>query len=363
MFRKFDRKVWYLYLLPGLLVFVGMLINVTRNTMLDVSSVSYYGLILPWAAYLMTPLLLKTGSIDSERLWRLFYYFMVVTVVLGLSDYVAVFVGTSNFHQISTPNGDFMAGRFSLLYTLEDGIVYPRLYCWFFEPGTLAMFLLPALAYALLHKRYFGLAIMLAGLYFTQSLGGIIGLMMLVAILAFVKFNKGRLVLPAILFSVAVAAVIWVSFGEYITKTYEDRNASRTVRVDNLRNTVTHLPAMIINNPIGFRLTKSLSEREGELNFGTNFTVGNALQFGGVSAFLGYVACLLVSLVCSVSSLFRARNQSVLEKVVFSSILVLLPFIVQRTVVWDSPIFAFLFAPSVIGGLSRQANRHYRQIT
>ena len=368
MFRKFDRKVWYFYLLPGLLVFAGMLLNITWNTMLDMSILSYYGLVLPWAAYLMIPALLKTGRIDGEMLWRLFYYFMVAAVALGLSDYVFVLTGTSNLHPISTPNGIFLAGRFSLLHMLQDGTAHTRFYGWFIEPGTLAMFLLPALAYAALHKRYVGIVIMLVGLYFTQSLGGIIGLMMLVVVLAFVIFNKRRFIIPAALFSVAVAAVLWVNVGDYLVKEYEERGNSRTIREDNLKNTVTYLPAMIMNNPLGFRLAKDLSAKDREFDFGTNFTVGNALQFGGLSAFLGYVVCLLVSFACSVLVLFAARNLSVHEKVVFGSIIVLLPFVVQRTVVWDTAMFAFLFAPSVIDvlrgrrGSAIQTNRRERQI-
>jgi hypothetical protein len=39
------------------------------------------------------------------------------------------------------------------------------------------------------------------------------------------------------------------------------------------------------------------------------------------------------------------------EKIIFSSLIVLFPFVIQRPVVWDSALFAFLFAPAIIQAL------------
>jgi hypothetical protein len=44
------------------------------------------------------------------------------------------------------------------------------------------------------------------------------------------------------------------------------------------------------------------------------------------------------------------------EKVVFCSLIVLFPFIFQREALWDSGIFAFLFAPSIIRFLQKGGN-------
>ena len=356
LFTTFDRRVWYFYILPGVLVFAGMLLNITLNTTLDINVSSEYGLLLPWAAYLTIPMLLKKGTVNSESLWRLFYYVMVAAVVLGLADYVSVFAGSSVLRPISTPEGAFLAGRFSLLYGLEDGTPHNRFYACFVEPGTLAMFLLPALAYAALHRRIIGAIIMLVGFYLTGSLGGFISLLLLAVVLVFVRFNKGRYLIPAVVLSAAVVSALWIGFGNYIATAYEDRNASRTIREEDFWNTTTHLPSMILNNPLGFRLGKARSPDDHQFDFGSNFTIGNALQFGGISALLGYVACLLVSLGCAVRALTR-RNMSLGTKVVFCSLLVLFPFIVQRTVVWDSAMFAFLFAPAVIGVLQARESR------
>ena len=145
-----------------------------------------------------------------------------------------------------------------------------------------------------------------------------------------------------------------MGFGSYVTQAYEDKNKSATVREDDARNTIVHLPEILVNDPFGFGLANGSVDKEDRFNFGTNFTVGNALQIGGTSALVGYAMCLLVSFACAATSLLLIRDLSTHEKVVFSSIVVLLPFIVQRTVVWDSSMFAFLFAPSIIAVLQKR---------
>lgn len=358
---RFDRRVWYLYLIPGAMVFAGMLINITRSVLIDTNAISYYGLVLPWAAFLLAPTLWRSGMLDSESLWKAFYYFMVVTVALGLSDYVNVLRGSYSLQEITTPNGVFLVGRFSLLHVLEDGTPHLRFYGWFFEPGSLAMFLLPAIAYAALHRRYIGLAIMLVGFYFTLSLGGFIGLMMLAALLGFGTFDKARMVIPAALLAVALLGLLWLAFGDFLIEAYNIRTGSRTVREESFKNTIVNLPAMVFNYPIGFRFDEGSPDIGGPFDFGTNFTIGNALRFGGVSALLGYVSCLLVSFACAAKMVLVVRPLTVHEKVVFISILVLLPFVVQRAVIWDSTMFAFLFAPSVLAVIVRRRHgiSHY----
>ena len=170
-------------------------------------------------------------------------------------------------------------------------------------------------------------------------------LMMLAAILVFVRFRRRRFILPALLSSIVVAGVLWASFGDYVSNAYEAKDKSRTVREDDFTNTVTHLPEMLVRNPIGFRFD---SGRDDDFDFGTNFTIGNALRTGGATAFLGYTVSLIVAFACSATALLVAKDLSVQDTVVFSSVIVLLPFIVQRTVVWDSALFAFLFSPSLI---------------
>jgi hypothetical protein len=89
-----------------------------------------------------------------------------------------------------------------------------------------------------------------------------------------------------------------------------------------------------------------------EAYYGGNFTLGNAFNLGGMLSFLGYLAVLFVSLWYAIASLFR-KGLSLDQQAAVVSIIVLMPFIIQRTVVWDSSFFALMCAPFVIGYLRR----------
>jgi hypothetical protein len=354
VFERFGRAVWSLYIVPGLLVFAGMAVNITRNAIPDSSVISYYGMMLPWAAYLTAPLLVNLGAIDVPRIWKQYYWFMVAAVTLGLSDYVSVFYGGTILKPVETPEGVYLTGRFSLLYGLDDGTAHTRFYACFPEPGTLAMFLLPAIAYAFLNRRIAGLIMLLFGFALTQSLGGVIGLIMLVACLAFVRARNSRFVIPGLAFAGALSLVLWLSAGDQIIEAYKERGDSRSIREAAFRNTVTNLPTLVLDYPLGFPVGNQVTDEERRLNLGGNFTFGNALQLGGTAAFLGYLVAVVIAVFCAGFALASQKLERH-ETVVFCSLLVLFPFVVQRTVIWDSALFAFMFAPSVIGFLRRQA--------
>jgi len=335
-----------------------MFLNFTLNSITNLKVINYFGSLLPWATYLAMPALLKKNACDSETLWRYFYYFMLTTVFLGLSDYILVFSDKLSMRIISTPGGEFLAGRFSILYLLKDGGADYRFYACFVEPGTLAMFLIPVMTYAYFYKKYIGLSIFILALYLSHSLGGIIAVAMIIPMLLFVSTNKRRIPLSiSALVLILVSSVIVINYMDDFTLAYEKKTRFRNVREDNTKNTIINLPSMLVNNPIGFELTGGISARKNPHYYGRNFTPGNALQMGGISAFLGYIVVLLVCLVAAFLSIIR-KNLSLEEKVVFTSLIVLFPFIFQRTTVWDNAIFAFLFAPSIINFLQLHGQRN-----
>jgi len=358
---KHSHNVWKYYVFPGLLVLAGLVLNISLNVVSNWALVSYFGSTIAWAAYLSVPLLLRQNTIDSHILWRHYYYFMLAASVSGVIEYVLVFSGISAMRTIESPYGVFLAGSFSLLYPQEGGIADDRLYAWFVEPGSFAMYLLPALSYAYFHRRYVGLFVFLVAGFLTYSLGGFFGAVMLAVIVGFVSLNRRSTdVVKLCVVCTAVAAVLWVNFGDYATAGYENKNNSRVIREDNAKRTIAALPSLIVSYPLGFELAVDTETAErNESYYGSNFIPGNYLQTGGLSAFLGYLLCLAVSFWTAATSLGR-KDLSSDARVVFSSIIVLLPFIFQRAVIWDSAIFAFLFAPTVIGVLQR-APRRVRQ--
>lgn len=346
----YSRKMWRYYFLPGVLISGGMFINVSLNSLSNFKLISFFGLTIPWLTYLIIPSLIKKKALDTKALWRYYYYFMLGANILGILEYFLVFYGAQELRTINTPNGVFLAGYFSLFWGLADGAVHYRYYSCFGEPGSLAMLLLPAIAYAFFNRRYLGLPVFLIAFYLTNSLGGIVSLLMLIAVISFVLFNRNKkyLFLTLLLFF-AVTTLLWASFGSTLTQQFEEKGDSRLARTESLTKTWANLPALVMGAPFGIVLFEDSESFivENEKYTGTNFIPGVYLQYGGIISFLGYLVCLFVSVLTSLRSI-KKDDLSVEGKVVFTSILVLLPFIFQRTTIWESSLFAFLFAPSVL---------------
>lgn len=346
---RFDWRIYGGYFFPGLMILIGFFCNLLFNLFLNLSVVGQFGLLIPWVVYLTIPQLLKNGDINSLELWRYFYCFMVAATILGVIEYALVFFGGWGLRSIKTSGGQFLAAWFSAFHELDDGSVYYRIYACFPEPGTLAMYLLPAIAYAWVHKKIGMLLLFIGVVLFTDSLGGYVGLGMLFFIFTFIASSDKRLrQIFMLLFLFFGAAIFLASFSDDLMERYEQKGNSRITREANFTNFIDNFPHLVVSYPLGFPLTESSEEASANKDyFGSNFALGNAFVLGGIISFLGYAAVLSVSLLASVKSLFR-RSLSREEKIVYVSLLVLLPFIFQRAVVWDSALFALLFAPVLI---------------
>ena len=181
LFQSINRDIWFYYILPGVFIYIGVLINIGMQTIYNVEMVSYLGFLIPWAIYLAIPRFMQAQKVNYQQLWRYFYFFMLVSIILGLLEYLIFYkYQLANLHILQTPNGTFLAGFFSIYYRLVDGTPHYRFYADFFEPGTLAMWLVPVTYYAFLTKRYIGVAVFLVGFYLTDSLGGGISFLLLI---------------------------------------------------------------------------------------------------------------------------------------------------------------------------------------
>ncbi len=346
--RAFVPNVWFFYLIPGILVYAGYLLNISRSVVANISAAGSLGFLIPWAAYLVVPFFIRSLS-DSETIWRFFYRTMLVVCVIGVAEYVLIFEGVLPPRIIETPLGTFLSGELTVFHMLEDQSPYHRFYAIFPEPGTFAMCLLPVILYALVYKKYIGLTLFTVSLFLTDSLGGMIGLIMLLSLYIFgrlkqSKFSIGISVVVVCIFAVGIASY----FSSYLIEVYSSKGQSAEVRENNVANVVGKLPQLVINHPIGFLLNgEAMSSIDSDDYFGSNFALGNALIIGGLMSLLGYCMMLVSCLVIPSLSLAR-RIADIDHLVVFPSLLVALIFIFQRGTVMDSAIFAFLFSPSII---------------
>ncbi len=346
--RAYPMEVWKGYLLPGALVFGGFFLNISLNLIENFGAASYLGLMIPWAAYLSVPFFIRTVA-DTEVIWRFFYRFMLLISLIGLLEYVLIFNNILSIRILTTPFGDFMTGGLSVFFMSEYGIPHYRMHSIFPEPGTYAMYQLLVIMYALVNKKYFGLSVFAVCFVLTDSLGGYISLVLLVLLYAFVKVRNTRLSLGVGMIPVVFLAIGLVAYvAPDLSGTYETKGDSAEEREKNFSNVIEKLPTLLITEPLGAALAEySLSNTDDEKYLGSNFALGTAYTLGGDFAFLGYLLVVIFCLKASLASLKRGVANFD-QRVVFPSLLAVMPFIFQRTTVMDSATFAFLFAPSII---------------
>lgn len=343
-----NRLVWITMLMPALLISLGMFLNITRNVIGNLELINYYGLLLPWLSLLATPILVKMKVIKVEQLWRHFYFFMLISIIVSLVEYFLVFADLYTIKPLITPNGVFLAGRFTLFHMLEDESPHGRFYASFPEPGTLAMYLLPAILYALIYKKYFPLIIFCIAFYYTYSLGGYISLILLILLYSFIKIGKKNLKLFSFFLGLIIISVGPTLYSSLKTQ-YEERDESATTREQSISSTINNFSKALNKYPIGFDLKKSTADYEKDsIYFGSNFALGSTFVLGGFIAFLGYGICLISTLILAVFYYMMNKKLTKNEIVVFISVIVLFPFILQRLTIWDSVMFGLLFAPFYI---------------
>lgn len=354
---RMSERVLVFYCFPVVLIIIGYLVNIVRSLSLD--ALSYLGLVLPWAAALSVPF---TRGFDSNHYWRLFYRFMLIVSIIALIEYAAVFLGFLGTRPIKTSRGEFLKGIFTIFHGLDDPNepVYERMYGVFAEPGTCAMYLLPALAYALVHRRVLAAILFLACVALTVSLGGYIGLVVL--LLTFVYWETGnRSTVTKIVTWLCVLIVLVIAagslYGLYI-ETYQQKGESATMREENVTLFFSHFFEIVFQAPLGMDLKgESLSSLASErLYIGSNFSIGNALEIGGLTALLSYTMFLIVNTACWLRAMIqRSQTNNKALACVCVSFPVMVTFAVQRATLFDSALYSFLFAGPMLALLRRDS--------
>ena len=347
---QFNRKIIFLYIIPGILVYTGFLFNLSISSSQNFIILRQFGSLIPWAIYLAIPGLLKSHRINVFSLWSCFDNFLFATVSLSLVEYFLIFSGYITPRPIITSGGNFVASLFSILYELKDCPIscqlHYRFYASFLEPGTLAMFLLPFIAYTFLHSKFFRLSIYLFALYLTDSLGGFIGFAILLPLLIYLRFRKN--LFSALAFSILTIFLFFsFSFNEFLHR-YEQKGFSATVREENAVGFINLFPQLVVRYPFGLPIKESTEQAMNlELYPGTNNSLGLVYASGGIISFVGFLTILCVSLWYAIASLFRIGS-SIDEQAAAASVLCLFTFIIQRQSIWETPIFSLLYAPFVI---------------
>tara|TARA_B100001250_G_scaffold413908_1_gene449716 strand:- start:2861 stop:3712 length:852 start_codon:yes stop_codon:yes gene_type:complete len=267
----------------------------------------------------------------------------LLTTPLGLLDFYLIKNGYVG-RLIDTPLGTFQAGFFSITHILSDGEIYNRLYGCFSEPGTFAMFLLPLIIYSFLKRKYIGLSVFLVAFLMTKSLGGYVSLFLAITIIIIVHKN---LVTKALLSLSLVFFIIFYKLIVLFQNSYIAKNLSAEIREFNFTEGAKKIPSLLIDYPFGMPLSSiTVINQSNEDYLGSNFIFLTYLYHGGFVSFFCYLYLIYNCCVYSYRIISSNLVNNMELKVVAISVLSLIPFHLQRSTVWESPIFAFLFLPA-----------------
>ncbi|MHB1105256.1 MAG: hypothetical protein ACYCZ2_02735 [Lutibacter sp.] len=351
--KNFSGNIWKQYLIPGVFVLVGMTLNILINALSNITLLNQLGLILPWVLFITIPFLVRNNMINVFSLWKASYYFMLVFVILGLIDYYLIYYLGGPAEILKTPYGLFYIGRFSILHATDFGPHF-RFYACFAEPGTLAMLLLSYIIYAFLYKKYIGMIILLAGFFFTFSLGGYLGLL-LISVLVYLYKTKKKNMLLSLLSTTLILGLAYGYVSSTISEQYQMKGASATEREESFSNGILNLPKLIVKYPFGMPLaetTDSLSENE--MYTGSNFIPLLYFQSGGLLSLVGYILILIMSLKFAFKIFLSKRNYKTEYVVAALTLITMIPFLFQRTTIWENSMFALLYAPLIIDSINKE---------
>jgi hypothetical protein len=353
---RMSERAFVFYCLPVVLIILGYLVNIVRS--LSLEELSYLGVVLPWAAALSVPF---TRGFDANNYWRLFYRFMLIVSIIALIEYAAVFLGFLGTRPIKTSRGEFLKGIFTIFHGLDDPNepVYERMYGVFAEPGTYAMYLLPAMGYALLNRRFVSALLFLVCLGLTVSLGGYVGFVLLMLMFVYWQTRNKSTATKVVtwLCVLIVLAVVAGTLYELFIETYREKGESATTREENVTLFFSHFFDIVFHAPLGMDLKgQSLSDLSDSLFIGSNFSIANALVIGGLPAFLGYTMFLAVNAICWLRAMvYHGKTRSTALACICISFPVLVTFVVQRATIFDSALYSFLFAGPMLALLRRNS--------
>jgi hypothetical protein len=350
--RRHNERVIAFYIVPALLVTIGFIVNIVRSGCDE--ALGHLGLLVPWVAMLSVPFV---RGLDWTRYWKYFHHFMFWASVVALAEYAAVLADVLTPSEIETKRGAYMKGFFTIFHGLDDGEILLRLYGLFGEPGTYAMFLIPAIAYALVMRKPLAAILYLACLLFTGSLGGYIGLALLAMPLLvwMMRGQQAGLATAISLVGLTVLAFLGGMIYDAVSHLYMSRGVSATTRETNFQGFATHFLPALAAHPFGFPLkNEAFSALEDQdYYFGSNFTIATAAVTGGILSFIGYLSFVVVNMATWLKA-FVYRRATDVEAVALLCLPALMSFIVQRATILESALYAYLFAPMVIEVLRDQ---------
>lgn len=349
LIKNKSAKFFLYFIAPSILIILGYLINLSIS--FNLGKIGQASKLLPWLSVIVVPIVIKNYL---EEVWSIFHKFVFITCLVSLVEYVAIFSGLLSPTMIETSRGTFYKGIVSILHYLDGGLVYYRFYGIFHEPGTAAMFMIPAIIYSLIYSKFKSLIVIIPSFILTLSLGGVIGLIISLPFFLFWKFSaSGRYsALIKMCFLVFFASFIVLISNELIQE-YESKQASASVREDNVVKFVNNFDRIVLSNPFGlsFEGESLTSASNSDSDYvGSNFTFYVAFAQGGVVSLIGYTIFFVINCVFLLNALTRKHSPNRLYACVVITLPSMLLFCFQRTTILETMLYSFLYCIVVVRG-------------
>ena len=350
--RRVPPAVMFFYLMPLTVALLGYGINFARS--LTPASLGSASVFMPFLAAMSVPFL---KGYDASRLWTVYYRLMLVICIVSLIEYALVFTGRLPTTPLPTVYASFLKGIVTIFYDYGGGLPHYRFYGVFLEPGTATMLVLPALTYSLFTRRLLGIAVFLAVFVLTNSLGGYMALALTTGIACFAMSGRaGQPTAVRAMMLVSAIPVVIALLGLLFVPEYSQKGASASIRENNVSSFVTGFLPSIVGRPFGFPMsgTTLTALSSADDYYGSNFMIYVAFVQGGVLGLAGYLVLFATACVATARRVFSTDPADPVATSAFVSMPAMLLFSFQRMSVFDTVLFAFLYAAPLVAVLGRE---------
>lgn len=348
--ERFTLRTGFFYVFPLVLIMAGYGLNLLSSA--TSASIGYFSILIPPAVALVIPFL--KGD-RTPRMWDVYYRLMLVLCAISITEYILVFGGILQTHPLFGREG-YLRGVLTTFYDYGAALPHYRLYGTFFEPGTGALLVVPAMTYALMNRKFIAVLVFLCIFLMGNSLGGYAALAMVLLAVAYVKidwhaFGAISHTLYWLLLTAAAAALAIF----YFLPQYSEKTFSATVREQNILGFFWEFPNLLLSYPTGFLLKgDSLTSLTGSAGYlGSNFMPYVAFVQGGILSLMGYVLLLAGSVLMSIRVLHRPSEYSPVALWAALSMPALLVFSFQRASVFETILLGFLFGSPILESLRK----------
>ena len=356
-----SKEVIFFYIIPVFLVLIGYFLNFILSFYvaggeLRSLHIEQTARFLPWLA---TISLVNIDALRNniEKWWRAYYYFMLIAAICSLIEYFLVHNHILPLCRLEMKCGNLLAkGVINWHLFHLDGTVNERMYGIWQEPGTAGMYLSVALIYAVIFARKMSIVVFLTAIYFTWSHGAFMGLFVTTVFFAFYKLKDGTFNFNKVQKYVVFCMIVLVVF--FIARKENSMFLRKYRHVDDLWGTVTNFYYVMLEYPWGYLLKVSafvdLDVIEKEKIHASVLSIYYAFLQGGMLAFVGYLLFVVGIIIATIKYfliMLYSKSNNYGNKIYVCAFILLpvqLLYIVQRTPIIDTMLFAFLFAIPVI---------------